>query len=247
MFLDATIKSVLDQGYPSLDYVVIDGGSKDGSAELIRKYSDRLSFWVSEPDHGQTEAINKGLRRTTGELWAYICSDDTYEPDTFSRVVAAFDRTGADVIFGNCNFINSQGEVTRHKKPGPFDRARLLRNNYLFQPSVFLKRWILDEYGFFDESLNYSMDYEYWVRISKIARFAYVDDTYSNYRLHPHSKSMSAIHGMNREGRVVKKKYGVGIAADIEFVRFKFLGAPLYRAKRWFFDRLAKVGGKRSH
>lgn len=242
-FLGRTIKSVIDQRYDNLQYVIIDGKSTDDSVGVIRSYEEHLEYWVSELDKGQTEAINKGLGRIDGDIWAYLCSDDTYEPDTFTRVIGAFEETGADVVFGNCNFINASDVVTRHKKPGAFDRDRLLRNNYIYQPSVFLKRWILEEFGPFDESLRYSMDFEYWLRISTKARFVYVDETFSNYRLHPDSKSMSAIHGMNKEGRQVKKKYGVGLAADVEFARFKLIGAPAYLGKRWFFEQLARLRG----
>ena len=238
-FLELTMQSVLNQGYPDLEYIVIDGGSSDNSVEIMRKYQSSLAYWVSEKDRGETEAINKGLKRVTGDIWCYLCSDDTLAAGTLARVVEAFHRTNADVVYGNCNFITSAGLVSRVKRPGPFDHTRLLKGNYLYQPSVFLRRSVLDKYGFFDESLHYAMDYEYWLRASQSMRFAYVDEVLSNYRLHLNSKSMSAVTRMMNEARSVQKRYGAGGRADWTYFMFILWGRHYYRLKRSLFDKLA--------
>lgn len=245
--IEKTILSVVEQGIPNVEYIIIDGASIDNTVDVIKKYESKLKYWVSEVDGGQTEAINKGLRHVTGDIWAYICSDDTYNPGAFAKCIEVFQDKRVDVVFGGCNFIDINDVVTREKQPGQFDRAKLLRNNYIYQPSVFMRRSILDEHGPFDESLHFSMDYEYWVRISQKARFQYVDFIFSNYRLHSSSKSMKAVSGMNEEGRAVKKKYGAGVRADITYYNFKFWGQHYYQAKRKFFDAISKGNQHNAH
>jgi glycosyltransferase involved in cell wall biosynthesis len=116
-FIERTITSVLDQGYEKLEYFVVDGGSTDGSVEIIRRYEDDLAWWVSEPDGGQTEAINKGLRRATGDIVAFINSDDHYLPGAFEKVVALFERTGARWIVGACRYVFEDGSLMEVWKP----------------------------------------------------------------------------------------------------------------------------------
>ncbi len=242
-FLEQTITSVLDQGYDNLEYIVIDGCSKDNSVEIVRKYAHRLAYWISEPDDGQTQAINKGLRRITGDIWAFLASDDTYEPGALQTVADAFADPDVDVVYGNCHYINAHGIVTRTKKPGSFDRTHLLRDNCIYQPSVFLRRTVLERFGYLDESLRYSMDYEYWIRISNGIRARYVDAVLSNYRLHLESKSMGSVLAMSAESRGVKHKYGVGLSADVHHWWFSLVGVRMYNLRRLLFDRIATLRG----
>src|SRR5207237_8457454 len=111
--IERTITSVLDQGYEQLEYFVVDGGSTDDSVEVIRRYEDHLAWWVSEPDAGQTDAINKGLQRATGDIVAYINSDDYYLPGAFDTAVEAFDRTRARWVVGACRFTGDEDKVWR--------------------------------------------------------------------------------------------------------------------------------------
>jgi glycosyltransferase involved in cell wall biosynthesis len=239
-FLEDTVRSVLEQGYPNLEYIIIDGGSTDNSLDIIKKYSKRLAYYVSERDRGQTEAINKGLRRITGDVWSYLCSDDTLTDGTLRYCAEQFRTTGADIIYGNCNFVTVDGIVSRVKHARPFDRAQLLLDNFIWQPSVFLKRGLLDEFGYFDESLRYAMDYEYWLRVSRKATFNYVNRTLSNYRLHIGSKTIGSTLEHVNEARQVKKKYGAGFRADWAYFNFRFWGLHSYRARRLLFEWLAR-------
>lgn len=244
-FLEGAIQSVLEQKYPNLEYIVIDGNSSDNSVGIIKRYEKHLTRWVSEPDGGQTEAINKGLKMATGDIWAYLCSDDTYAPGAFRECVRAFEQNpDAAVVYGGCNFIDTKGRVTRVKPSGPFDRRKLLKDNYIFQPSVFLRHRVLETHGFLDESLHYAMDYEYWLRISLHERFVYVDRILSNYRLHSSSKSIRDVLKMYGESVPIKKIYGAGFRADLDHLKFKLWGRYYYRAKRKFFDWAAKVREK---
>ncbi len=238
-FLEDTIRSVLDQGYPDLEYIIIDGGSTDGSLDIIRKYTAQLAFYSSERDNGQTDAINKGLRRITGDVWSYLCSDDTLVSGALHCCADVFMTTKCDVVFGDCNFVTVDGVVSRIKLAGPFDRDRLIRDNYIWQPSVFLRRGILEKFGYFDESLKYAMDYEYWLRISEGARFHYVGRTLANYRLHAGSKTIGSTVKHVNEARQVKKRYGAGIRADLTYLNFRTWGIHLYRIRRFLFDWIA--------
>jgi glycosyltransferase involved in cell wall biosynthesis len=240
-FLEDTICSVLRQGYPNLEYIVIDGGSTDGSVDIIKKYEKSICFWSSAKDQGQASAINKGLRMISGEIWSFLNSDDTYSPDALNRIVRAFHgHPDAEVVYGNCNFINENNLITRVKKPGPYNRKKMLKNNYLYQPAVFARSEVLQRYGFFDESLRFSMDYEYWLRFDNDKRFVYIDEPIANYRLHASSKTIHDTVKMMREMVAVKKKYGMGVRADWIYWNFFVWGRHYYRAKRYFFNWLAE-------
>ena len=240
-FLEDTIRSVLNQEYPNLEYIIIDGGSTDGSVDIIKKYEKNIHFWLSEKDNGQAHAINKGLRMISGKIWSFLCSDDTYDPDALSRIVNAFHRhPAAQVVYGNCNFINENNLVTRVKKPGAYDRKKMLKGNYLYQPAVFARADVLQCYGYFDESLRFSMDYEYWLRFADREAFVYIDEPIANYRLHASSKTMGSTLKMMKEMVAVKKKHGLGARADWIYWNFLFLGQHYYRAKRFYFNWLAE-------
>ncbi|MCF7804250.1 MAG: glycosyltransferase [Candidatus Marinimicrobia bacterium] len=236
-FIEKTIQSVINQDYSNTEYIVIDGGSSDSTVEIIEQYEKHITYWISEPDTGQSNAINKGLKKATGEIWAYLCSDDTYNEGVLQSVATVFqENPNCDLIYGGCNFINENNIVTRVKRPGEFNRKKLLMGNYLYQPSVFLRTNIFQRFGLFSEELNYSMDYEYWLRISKEANFCYIDKILSNYRLHTNSKSMDQIVSMVRESSKVRKRYGAGWRADLDYILFVMWGQHYYRFKRRFFE-----------
>ena len=114
-YLESTIHSVLDQDYPNIEYIIVDGGSTDGSAEIIHGFSDRLAWWVSEKDHGQTDAINKGFARAKGEILAWLNSDDTYQPHAIAEAVGLLrDRPEVGLVYGDANFIDENGRVIGH-------------------------------------------------------------------------------------------------------------------------------------
>jgi glycosyltransferase involved in cell wall biosynthesis len=177
-FLERTILSVLDQGYPDLEYVIVDGGSTDDSVEIIRRYEDRLAWWVSEPDNGQTEAINKGIERTSGEIVAYINSDDYYLPGAFEKAVAAFESSDAGWVAGAAKDIDEQPphDVVRLLHPVMPQRheGRLPGRHWWIlnppwcvpQPSAFWRRELFDRYGLFRTDMHYAFDAEFMLRIA---------------------------------------------------------------------------------
>src|SRR3954447_8365115 len=168
-FIERTIRSVLDQGYENLEYLIADGGSTDRSVDVIRRYEDRIAWWVSEPDEGQTDALNKALRRATGEYVAYINSDDWFLPGAFDTAVDALERTGARWVVGACRF---EGDVGRHIdvwRPHLPNQPRWwwpLNPWGVPQPSSFWRRDVFEELGPFREDLHYVFDTEHGLRLA---------------------------------------------------------------------------------
>jgi len=171
-FIEKTILSILSQDYPNLEYFVIDGGSSDNTLQILEKYTERLT-WISEPDRGQTDAINKGLRRATGDIVAYLNSDDLLSPNTLLEVGAIFAARPQTVwVTGQCLIVDENGRevrrlITMYKNI--LLRLRsfslLLIMDYISQPATFWRRNIIEEIGMPNEKLHYVMDYEFWLRL----------------------------------------------------------------------------------
>lgn len=176
-YLERTISSVLDQGYPNLEYVVVDGGSKDESVTVIRRHQDQLAWWVSEPDEGQADAINKGVRGTNGEIVAYINSDDWFLPGAFDRAIEVLEESGAGYVGGAVLDLDIEGHLTKMGawRPEPpvryerFPKGRhwwLIAPFYLPQSSVFWRRELFERNGLFSEDLTYMFDGEFMCRLA---------------------------------------------------------------------------------
>ena len=172
-FIERTLSSVLDQGYENLEYLVVDGGSNDGSADIIRRYEDRLAWWVSEPDRGQTDALNKGLRRASGDIVAYINSDDYYLPGAFDAAVSALERSPALWAVGVCRFVDADDSLNHHWRP---ELPRKGRHWWILAPwgvpqaATFWRREAFDHYGLFREDMHYVFDTEFGLRLALAGR-----------------------------------------------------------------------------
>ena len=193
-YIEATIRSVLSQDYPQIEYLIVDGGSTDGTVEIIRKYAGRLAWWVSEQDQGQTEAINKGFGRAQGQILAWLNSDDTYEPGAVSAAVKyLLDHPDVGMVYGDCNFIDEDGRVI-----GKFGSAqtdyRLLRRGYVHIPqqTMFFRAEWWKQVGPLDPSFYFAMDYDLWTRLSARTELKYVPQTWANFRLHGAGKTIAA-------------------------------------------------------
>ncbi len=193
-FLEETIRSVLSQDYPHIEYIVVDGGSTDDSIEIIQRYQERLAAWVSEPDHGQTDAINKGFALAHGDILAWLNSDDTYEPWAVTEAVAFFKaHPEVGLVYGDANFINEKGEVI-----GRFPAAQTsymkLRRGYVHIPqqAAFFRSGLWKEVGPLDTSFYFAMDYDLWVRLAAKAPLVYVPRVWANFRLHGDAKTILA-------------------------------------------------------
>ena len=165
-FIEETIRSVLLQGYPNLEYIVIDGGSTDGSVDIIRKYEPWLTYWVSEPDRGQSHAINKGWARATGEILGWLNSDDLYLQGTLRRIASVFKSTRRLVaLAGECILVDASTRELGRKKAGSFDPTVILTDNKPAQAATFVHRRAVDRIGTLREDLHYCMDREFALRI----------------------------------------------------------------------------------
>lgn len=199
-FLQRTIESVLRQNYSKTEYVVIDGGSKDESSEILKSYGDRF-FWVSEPDNGQTHAINKGLSRLNGEIFAYLNSDDVLLPQAIEKVVRFFQQhPECDMVYGNAFYIDENDKVIGTYKTADYSFDRLVQDCMICQPATFWRRQVTEKIGLFDESLNYAMDYDYWLRMAKNGiNIRFLPETLAGSRLYPETKTLSARSSVYQE------------------------------------------------
>ncbi len=194
-FLESTIRSVLEQDYPNLEYIIADGGSTDGSAEVIRRYADRLAWWVSEKDRGQTDAINKGFAHAKGDILAWLNSDDTYEPGAVARAVEALrSRPEVGMVYGEANFIDEHGNVIGRFPTAQTDYKRL-RRGYVHVPqqASFWRADLWRRVGPLDPSFYFAMDYDLWVRLARVSRLEYLPGrVWANFRLHTGGKTLVA-------------------------------------------------------
>jgi glycosyltransferase involved in cell wall biosynthesis len=197
-YIETTIQSVLEQEYPNLEYIVVDGGSTDGTLDVLTKFGSRL-HWISEKDRGQSDALNKGLRLASGDIWAYINSDDLYLPGAFQRVGEYFaTHSNVDWVTGFCQIIDQNGKQIRksirlYKNFWlQFRSYRLLQViDYISQPATFWSRRVVDRTGMFNESLHYSMDYDYSLRVGQSYKLHVIPADLAAFRIHPASKSHS--------------------------------------------------------
>jgi glycosyltransferase involved in cell wall biosynthesis len=190
-FVEATLQSVFMQDYPYKEYLVLDGGSTDGSTEIIQRYANRLVYWVSEPDRGQSHAINNGFDRANGNVLGWLNSDDTYLPGTLSVVAQAFiAHPEIDLVYGDYLFTYPEGQPMRRRHVFPkLSYATLWSHDYLGQPAVFFRRELWERVGPLDEDLYYAMDWELFLRMWKVCHPMHISRVLATYRLHPSSKS----------------------------------------------------------
>ena len=191
-YLEQTIRSVLEQDYPRIEYIVIDGASTDGSVDLIRKYQDRLAFWVSEKDSGQAEAINKGFTRATGEIVAWINSDDFYFPNAIASAVRMFEKhPEAGLVYGDTVAVDEKGEFIHFPKYAQWGLEDLLTFNIIGQPAVFMRRDVLLKAGFLDPSFHFLLDHQLWIRMASHAPMVYVPERWAAGRFHESAKNVA--------------------------------------------------------
>jgi len=199
-FLAQAIESVLAQDYPAIEYLVVDGASTDGSLEVIRAYADRLAWWISEPDAGQAEAINKGLQRARGEYVAWLNSDDLYLPGAVSAAVQALQAEPAvGMVFGNAITIDEQGKPLNHLVFGNWGLEEFMRFRIICQPAVFMRRSVLDKAGFLDPTYHYLLDHHLWLRMARLAPVRHVAQDWAAARHHSGAKNVRQAAGFGLE------------------------------------------------
>lgn len=211
-YLEATIQSVLSQQYPNLEYLVIDGGSTDNTVEVIEKYADQLAYWVSEKDRGQTDAINKGLRRGTGEVMGWLNSDDILLPGALHAIGQAFARDGKlMVVSGFRHFIDADGQFMNNWIRGLPTEYHLRRRCILPQETVYWRREVWEKLGPLDENYRFCMDYEYWLRMLDAGYTIKLLPYYiGGFRQHDEAKSSTIRDVYRRELNGLYQRSGVG-------------------------------------
>ena len=212
-FIRETIESVLKQDYPNLEHIVMDGGSTDGTLQILQEFSqsDPRFRFVSEHDRGQSHAINKGLAMARGEIIGWLNSDDTYQPDAIRKAVDAFNQQpGWAVVHGKCLVIDEKSQVISALHVTPVNFQKLFDGCFICQPAAFIRKSVFQEMGGVDESLNFCMDYDLWIRISKQHTFGYLDEYLASARRHPTSKSVAqwGSVGIPEVLNTIEKHYG---------------------------------------
>jgi len=236
--LEQTILSVIGQSYDNIEYIIIDGGSTDGTVELIKKYEDKIAYWVSEPDGGIYDAMNKGITQASGEIVGLINADDWYELDAVAKVLEAFQTTDADVVHGSMQIFQENG--TGFVKGVEKDLSKLKKGMLLNHPTVFVKRSLYETYGMFDTSYRIVADWEMMVRWwLKDVKFVGVSETLANFRMG--GVSSEHLKKSFKEKRRVRSEHKMNNLIDWYYVydkiksllpAEKLLDISLYRQKR---------------
>ena len=201
-FIERTLQSVASQAAAGLEieHVVFDGGSTDNTVEVLKNFSPPVR-WVSNKDNGQADAVNQGISATDGEIIGWLNSDDIYYPGVVARVVEYFDRhPEIDVVYGMANHIDLEDQAFESYPSEPWDFERLKETCFICQPALFFRRRVVEKHGLLDESLNYCMDYEYWLRLGmKGVRFAYLKEKLAGSRLYADNKTLGSRVKVHRE------------------------------------------------
>jgi glycosyltransferase involved in cell wall biosynthesis len=236
-FLGDTINSVLAQNYPSLEYLLMDGGSTDESVAVIRASEKQLSFWRSEPDHGQAAAINQGFQRTRGVILGWLNSDDLYLDDTLRTVASALTESEneAVVLYGGCELFQDRGMAIELRPPVPFDRERLQLTDFIDQPSVFFTRAAWERVGPLDESLHYAFDWDWFLRATQCCRFQRLDKVLSRYRIHrQHKTGSGGLHSWEEMSEVVRRHSSDNVIRHYQYL----LACP---DARWWLNKRMRL------
>jgi len=243
-FLEESIESVLNQAYPNLEYIIIDGGSSDNSVEIIKKHSDRITYWVSEPDNGQAHAVNKGISHAHGDIIGWLNSDDIYLPNCLDTIIEVFQRNPmADVVYGDHIFVDDEGNELLKKKEISVDfNIMFWGRNHIAQPAVFFRKNVLDRAGLLDEKLHYALDWEWWHRMGKAGcRFVKIKKFLAAAHWQFDSKSVTNQNKFKKERKSIQtaylngklnpgKKWLIPFVIFIldKFYRFKWHGKKLF-------------------
>lgn len=199
-FIRATIDSVLDQKGVPVEILVFDGGSQDGTTDILRSYGDRIS-WVSKKDRGQTDAINQGLQKATGDILAYLNSDDIYLEGALEKVGNFFrDQPAAAMVYGEAWHLREDGSILERYPSEPWNYKRLCETCFICQPAVFWRRGVVQRFGIFDERRDWCMDYEYWMRVGRTLPFHFLEGEYlAGSRLHQDTKTLRMRYPVHRQ------------------------------------------------
>ncbi|MBI9049645.1 MAG: glycosyltransferase [Anaerolineaceae bacterium] len=201
-FLEQTMKSVLEQGYANLEYIVIDGGSTDSSVEQIKKVQSQLAYWVSEADQGQAHAINKGLQKASGEIIGWINSDDYYLPRVLNQVADVFqENPDIGLVYGDVLAVDGNGKPINVMCYAPWTVKDLLQFRIIGQSSVFFRRETLQKSGLLDAQYHYLLDHHLWIRMAAQTKMVYVPQIWSAARYHEQAKNLAEAQNFGKDAQ----------------------------------------------
>jgi glycosyltransferase involved in cell wall biosynthesis len=209
-FIERTLQSVANQTGAEIEHVIFDGGSTDNTVEILKRFSSAVR-WISKKDKGQTYAVNQGLRATDGEIIGWLNSDDIYYPGAVAHAVDYFfHHPEVDVVYGMADHIDLKDHAFESYPTEPWDFERLKETCFICQPALFFRRRVIEQHGVLDESLNYCMDYEYWLRMGKAGvQFAYIEVKLAGSRLYASNKTLGDRVNVHREiNNMLKKLFG---------------------------------------
>lgn len=247
-FIEQTIRSVLLQNYPNLEYIIIDGGSTDETVDVIKRYGKWINYWVSEPDKGQSHALQKGFNKATGEILAWMNSDDFYEKDALLKVGRAYMQQPFSFYCGSCKMINENDALIQQLYTPKVSFATLIRywkpHFCPPQPSIFFSRHAFDHTGQFNVGLKYAMDYELWLKAVSKHKFTIVNEPLSYYRVHSASKTGSG-NGLEKFIPEWKRVIHEHLKQRPAYVRLQFTIEEqlhfLYRRMKYFSGRVKRL------
>ncbi|MDB5200767.1 MAG: tuaG [Ferruginibacter sp.] len=243
-YIEQTILSVLDQGYPNLEYIVIDGGSTDGTRAILEKYAHRISYWASEPDLGQSDALNKGLAKCTGEIFNWLNSDDYLEPGSLFKIAGIFNETQADIVCGNCRLFldSSNGTIQTHRTEIFASAEETLVQQKINQPAMFYRLNVIKELGGINTNLHYVMDLElFWRYLAQFGqdRIVLTDAMVAHFRLHDLSKTGAHEEKFRAEEKNVLAYVLRKISAGNDWTNY-FSTKNTYENASWNFSKISR-------
>lgn len=243
-FLEETIQSVLGQSYENKEYIIIDGGSTDGTVDIIKRYADQLAYWVSEPDKGMYDAINKGILQARGELWTSLNADDRMvDSSVVERVVSTYlkDTSGAGAYFGN--IIKEKNGIRRHIRLFDLDHGVLHASGhctFMPQPATFVRKSSSDKIGLFDTTYRYASDYDYHLRLTAAVPVAHIDFPLTIFRQHDEALTHTGAEKMNSERLQILSNYE-GAGSGLKSMIVKYWGWGRYLLKNRVFAEKTTV------
>jgi len=244
-FIEENIKSILEQNYPNVEHVIIDAGSVDGTIEILKKYDKHLN-WVSEPDNGQSDGLNKGFKKASGEIIGWINSDDRLCSGALHKVADYFVSHSDEIaVVGNLNLIRTDGSLIRTLRGKPYEYNNMLNiNRGVTQGSTFFKKEVFEKIGYLDESLSFAMDFDLFLRISSIKSVPCIDETLAELRIQLDAKTTkNGLVCFRKDHLKIARKYKAsifskGIRSDIYVILSESL-----RNRPWIRNFIRKLKG----